>query len=145
MHKLACARVFAKMNEGKSFYESRGSWKKVKGDLENDAPQKLADLSLMWEKITGSTTGKILQCKNHEPNAMVKGALMSRKEKAIETVSNKKRERTKCIIKSCGAMPMPSARIKCFATNMPNQSTRRNVLIVMRSLPKLVVGYAEVV
>ena len=42
------------------------------------------------------------------------------------------------------AMSMPSARIKRFATNMPNQSTRRNVLIVMRSLPKLVVGYAEV-
>ena len=51
----------------------RGSCKKVKGDLENDAPQKLADLSLMWEKMSGSTTGKILQCKDHEPNAMVKG------------------------------------------------------------------------
>ncbi len=54
-HKLARARVFAKMNEDRSFYESRRSWKKVKGDLENDAPQKLADLSLMWEKMTGST------------------------------------------------------------------------------------------
>ena len=53
-HKLACARVFSEMNEDRSFYESRGSRKKVKGDLENDAPQKLADLSLMWEKMTGS-------------------------------------------------------------------------------------------
>ena len=70
------------MNEDRSFYESRGSHKKVKDDLENDAPQKLADLSLMWEKMTGSTTGKILQSKNHEPNAMVKGALMSRIEKS---------------------------------------------------------------
>jgi hypothetical protein len=42
-------------------------------------------------------------------------------------------------------MSTPYARIKCFATNMPNQKTRRNVLIVMRSLPKLVAGYAEVV
>ena len=49
-HKLARARVFTKMNEDRSFYESRGSWKKVKGDLENDAPRKLADLSLMWER-----------------------------------------------------------------------------------------------
>ena len=32
-NKLACARVFAKMNEDRSFHESRGSWKKVKGDL----------------------------------------------------------------------------------------------------------------
>ncbi len=47
MHKLACERVYTKMNEDRLFYESRGSWKKVKGDLENDAPQKLADLSLM--------------------------------------------------------------------------------------------------
>ncbi len=47
VHKLARARVFAKLKEDRSFYDSRGSWKKVKGDLENDAPQKLADLSLM--------------------------------------------------------------------------------------------------
>ena len=38
VHKLARERVFAKMNEDRSFYELRGSWKKVKGDLENDAP-----------------------------------------------------------------------------------------------------------
>ncbi len=38
VHKLAHERVFAKMNEDRLFYESRGSWKKVKGDLENDAP-----------------------------------------------------------------------------------------------------------
>ena len=49
-HKLARARVFSKMNEDRSFYELRGSWKKVKRDLENDAPQKLADLSLTWER-----------------------------------------------------------------------------------------------
>ena len=133
------------MNEDRSFYELRGSWKKVKGDLENDAPQKLADLSLMWEKMTGSTTGTILQCKDHKPNAMVKGALMSRKEKAIKTASIKKRERMKCCIKSCSSYVHAVGKDKCFATNIPNQSTRRNVLIVMRSLPKLVAGYAEVV
>ena len=131
------------MNEDRFFYESRGSWKKVKGDFENDSPRKLADLSLMWEKMTGSTTGKILQCKDYEPIAMVKGALMSRKAKAIETVSIKKRERTKCCIKSCGSYVHAVCKDKMFATNMPNQSTRRNVLIVMRSLPKLVAGYAE--
>ena len=133
------------MNEDRSFYEARGSRKKVKDDLENDAPRKLADLSLMWEKMTGSTTGKILQCKDHEPIAMVKGALTSRKDEAIETVSIKKKERTKCCIKSCGSYVHAVCKDKCFATNMPNQSTRRNVLIVMRSLPKLVAGYAEVV
>ena len=37
-HKLARARVFSKMNEDRSFYEARGSRKKVKDDLENDAP-----------------------------------------------------------------------------------------------------------
>ena len=113
-HKLARARVFSKMNEDRSFYEARGSRKKVKDDLENDAPRKLADLSLMWEKMTGSTTGKILQCKDHEPIAMVKGALMSRKAKAIETVSIKKRERTKCCIKSCGSYVHAVCKDKMF-------------------------------
>ena len=102
------------MNEDRSFYELRGSWKKVKGDLENDAPRKLADLSLMWEKMTGSTTGKILQCKDHEPIVMVKVALMSRKEEAIETVSIKKRERTKCYIKSCESYVHAVCKDKMF-------------------------------
>ena len=39
-HKLARQKVFTKMNEDRSFYQSRGSWKKVKGDLGNDAPRK---------------------------------------------------------------------------------------------------------
>jgi hypothetical protein len=47
-HKLARENVFTKINEDRSFYESRGSWKKVKGDLETDAPRKFACLSLMW-------------------------------------------------------------------------------------------------
>ena len=102
------------MNEDRSFYESRRSWKKVKGDLENDAPQKLANLFLMWEKMTGSSTGKILQCKNHEPNAMVKVALMSRKEKAIKTASIKKRERMKCCMKSCGSYVHAVCKDKMF-------------------------------
>ena len=102
------------MNEDKSFYELRGSHKKVKGDLENDAPRKLADLSLMWEKMTGSTTGKFFQCKDHKPIAMVKGALMSRKAKAIKTVSIKKRERTKCCIKSCGSYVHAVCKDKMF-------------------------------
>jgi hypothetical protein len=68
----------------------------------------------MWEKMTGSTTGKILQCKDHEPIAMVKGALMSRKEEAIETVSIKKRERTKCCIKSCGSYVHAVCKDKMF-------------------------------
>ena len=128
------------MNEDRSFYELRGSWKKVKGDLENDAPQKLADLSLMWEKMTGSATGEILQSKNHKPDAMVKGALMLRKEKAFKTPNIKKRVRMKCCIKSCGSYAHAVCKDKMFCYNMPNQSTRRNVLIVIRSLPKLVAG-----
>ena len=59
VHKLGSENVFTKMNEDRSFYESRGSWKKVKGDLETEAPRKLADLSLTWDKMTGSTTGTI--------------------------------------------------------------------------------------
>ena len=68
----------------------------------------------MWEKMTGSTTGKILQCKDHEPIAMVKVALMSRKEEAIETVSIKKRERTKCSIKSCESYVHAVCKDKMF-------------------------------
>jgi hypothetical protein len=102
-HKLARENVFTKINEDRSFYESRGSWKKVKGDLETDAPRKLAGLSLMWEKMTGSTTGTILECKGHEPNALVKGALISRKANTIKKVCVKKWEHTKCCIKSCSS------------------------------------------
>ena len=54
------------------------------------------------------------QCKDHEPIAMVKGALMSRKAKAIETVSIKKRERTKCCIKSCGSYVHTVCKDKMF-------------------------------
>ena len=82
--------------------------------MENDAPRKLANLSLMWEKMTGSTNGKILECKDHKPNAMVKGALMSRKAKAIKKVSIKKRECMKCCIKSCGSYVHAVCKDKMF-------------------------------
>jgi hypothetical protein len=113
-HKLARKIVFTKMNEDRSFYESRGSWKKVKGDLETDAPRKLADLSLMWEKMTGSTRGTISECKGHEPNALIKGALISGKADAIKKVCVKKRERTKCCIESCSSYVHPICKDKKF-------------------------------
>jgi hypothetical protein len=95
--------------------------------------------------MTGSTTGTILECKGHEPNALVKGALISRKANTIKKVCVKKWERTKCCIKSCSSYVHAVCKDKKFCYNMPNQSTRRNVLIVIKTLPKLVAGYAEVV
>ena len=43
-----------KMNEDRPYFEARGIWKKVKGDSDYDDHQKLANLSLMWEKMVGN-------------------------------------------------------------------------------------------
>ncbi len=100
----------------------------------------------MWEKMTGSTTGTILECKDHKPNAMVKGTLMSRKEKAVKIVSIKKREHMKCCIKSCGSYVHVVCKDTMFSyKHAKPEHKKKSVLIVIRTLPKLVVGYAEVV
>jgi hypothetical protein len=49
--KLVHRQVLTKMNEVRPYFEARGAWKKVKGDSDYDGPRKLANHSLMWEKM----------------------------------------------------------------------------------------------
>ena len=49
--KLVHRQVLTKMNEDRPYFEARDAWKKVKGDFDYVGPRKLANLSLMWEKM----------------------------------------------------------------------------------------------
>ena len=51
--KLAHRQVRTKMIEERQYFETRGAWKKVTGDFDYDGPQKLANLSLVQEKMVG--------------------------------------------------------------------------------------------
>ena len=51
--KLVHRQVLTKMNEDRPYFETRGAWKNVKGDFNYVGPQKLANHSLMWEKMVG--------------------------------------------------------------------------------------------
>ena len=60
------------MNEDRPYFEARGAWKKVKGDFHYVGPRKLANLSLMWEKMAGKRQVIILECNGRLPHEMVK-------------------------------------------------------------------------
>ena len=70
--KLVHRQVLTKMNEGRPYFEARDAWKKVKGDFDYVGPRKLANLSLMWEKMVGKRQGIILECIGRLPHEMVK-------------------------------------------------------------------------
>ncbi len=56
--KLVCRQVLRKMHEDRPYFEARGAWKKVKGDFDFVGPGKLANLSLVWEKMIGKGKGE---------------------------------------------------------------------------------------
>ena len=72
------------MNEDRPYFEARGAWKKVKGDLDYNGPRKLANLSLMWVKMDGHRQGILLECNGRIPHEMVKGAVMCVNAKPIK-------------------------------------------------------------
>ncbi len=59
---LVHQHVLTKINGDRPYFEARGSWKKVKSDFDYDGPWKLANLSLMWEKMISYRQGMILEC-----------------------------------------------------------------------------------
>ena len=61
------------MIEDRPYLEKRGAWKKVKGDFDYDGPQKLANLSCMWEKMVGKSQGIILEWNDRLLQEIVKG------------------------------------------------------------------------
>ena len=91
------------MNEDRQYFEARDAWKKVKGDSDYDGPQKLANLSLMWEKMVGKRQGIILECNSRLPHKMVKGVVSCMKAKPVKNCPAKTKKRKKCGIKSCNS------------------------------------------
>jgi hypothetical protein len=65
-------QVPRRMNEDRPYFEARGTWKKVKGDLDYDGPRKLANLSLVWEKMVDNRQGTISECNGRSLHAIVK-------------------------------------------------------------------------
>ena len=84
-------QVLRRMNEDRPYFEARGAWKKVKGDSDYDGPRKLANLSLMWEKMVGKRPGIILECNGRLPHEMVKGVVTCVKAKPVKNCPAKKK------------------------------------------------------
>ena len=84
----------------KSPFEARCAWKKVKGDFDYDGPQKLANLSLMWEKMVGYRRGMILECNGRCPREMVKSVVTYVKAKQVKKCPMEMKKRKICCIKS---------------------------------------------
>ena len=96
MHKHLYRQVLRKMNEDRPYFEARGTWKKVKGNLDYDGPQKLANLSLMWEKMVGNRQGIILECIGRMRHEMVKGAVICVNTKPVKNVPIQMKKCKKC-------------------------------------------------
>ena len=77
-------QVLRRMNEDRPYIQARGEWKKVKGDLDYDGPRKLANLSLVWEKMVGNRPGIISKCNGRIRHEMVKGAVMCVNAKPVK-------------------------------------------------------------
>ena len=80
----------------KSPFEARCAWNKVKGDFDYDGPQKLANLSLMWEKMVGYRRGMILECNGRCPREMVKSVVTYVKAKPVKK-SPWRRRNARCV------------------------------------------------
>ena len=81
---LVHRQVLAKMIEDRPYFEARGAWKKVKGESDYDGPRKLANLSLIWEKMVGKRQGIILECNGRLPHEMVKGVVSCVKAEPVK-------------------------------------------------------------
>ena len=72
------------MNGDRAYFEASNEWKKVNGDIDYDGPRKLANLSLMWEKMLGYREGMILECNGRTPREMIKSAVTCVKAKSVK-------------------------------------------------------------
>ena len=108
--KLIRQQVQTKINGDRPYFESRCAWKspfearcawnKVEGDFDYDGPQKLANLSLMWEKMVGYRRGMILECNGRCPREMVKSVVTYVKAKPVKNRPMETKKRKMCCIES---------------------------------------------
>ena len=120
------------MNEDRPYFKARGAWKKGKGDSDYDGPQRLANLSLMWEKMVGERQGIMLECNGRLPHEMVKGVVTCVKAKPVKNCPVEMKKCKKCGIESCNAVVHAICKSKKFASNMPTQNTRNGVSSVLK-------------
>ena len=111
--KLVHRQVLTKMNEEIPYFDARSGWKKFKDDSDYDRPRKLANLSLMWEKIVGKREGIILECNGRLPHEMVKGVVTCMKAKPVKNCPAETKKR-KCGIESCNSFIHAICKSKKF-------------------------------
>ena len=143
--KLVHRQVLTKMNEDRPYFEARGAWKKVKGDSDYDGPRKLANLSLMWEKMVGKRQGIILECNGTLPNEMVKGVLSCVKAKPVKNCPAETKKCNKCGIESCDSFVHAICKSKKFCFKHANPEHKKRCIKVLKTMLKLVGVSAEVV
>ena len=125
---LVHQHVLTKMNGDRTYFETRGAWNKVKGDSDNDGPRKLANLSLMWEKMVGSRQGMILECNGRNPHEMVKGAVKCVKAEPVKNLPVEMKKRKMCCIESCNAFVHSVCKSKKFCYKHANPEHKKKCI-----------------
>ena len=102
--------VQTKINGDRPYFESRCAWKQAfqarcpwdedMGDFDYDGSHKLANLSLMWEKMVGYRRGMILECNGRCPREMVKSVVTYVKAKPVKNRPMETKKRKMCCIES---------------------------------------------
>ena len=141
--ELVHRQVLTKMNEDRPYFEARGAWKKVKGDSDYDGPRKLANLSLMWEKMVGKRPGIILECNGRLPIEMVKGVLSCVKAKPVKNSPAETKKRNKCGIESCDSFVHAICKSKKFCFKHANPEHKKRCIKCSKNYAQIGGGFCR--
>ena len=135
--KLMRQQVQTKINGDRPYFESRCAWKQAfqarcpwdedMGDFDYDGSHKLANLSLMWEKMVGYRRGMILECNGRCPREMVKSVVTYVKAKPVKIAPW--RQRTQDVLHRISPYHLQIKEgcldVKCFDTKRNNVTRTR--------------------
>ena len=136
-------QVLKKMNDDRPYFEARGTWKKVKGDLDYDGPQKLANLSLMWEKMVGNRQGMILACNGRLPHEMVKAAVICAKARPVKNGPVQTKKCKKCCIEACNASVHTICKTKMFCFKHANPEDKKKCIKCSKNYAQVGGGFCR--
>jgi hypothetical protein len=131
------------MNDDKPYFEARGTWKKVKGDLDYDGPRKLANLSLMWGKMVGNRQGMILACNGRLPHEMVKAAVICAKARPVKNGPVQTKKCKKCCIKACNASVHIICKTKMFCFKHANPEDKKKCIKCSKNYAQVGGGFCR--
>ena len=140
---LVHQHVLTKMNGDRTYFETRGAWNKVKGDSDNDGPRKLANLSLMWEKMVGSRQGMILECNGRTPHEMVKAAVKCVKAEPVKNHPVEMKKRKMCCIESCNAFVHSVCKSKKFCYKHANPEHKKKCIKCSKNYAQIGGGFCR--